>query len=75
MTGLDQRGGAGARFDHSRMPQPFVEALTLQDIKSIESANYGPSAQNQSLRLAASCSFNAASLAKGEFGSIARSRS
>ena len=30
MTGLDQRGRAGAGFDHPRMPQPFVETLALQ---------------------------------------------
>jgi hypothetical protein len=30
MTGLDQRGGAGAGFYHPRVPQPFVETLALQ---------------------------------------------
>jgi hypothetical protein len=30
VAGLDQSGRAGARFDHPRMPQPFVEALTVR---------------------------------------------
>ena len=30
MAGLNQRGSAGAGFDHPRVPQPFVETLALQ---------------------------------------------
>jgi hypothetical protein len=30
MAGLDEHSGAGAGFDHPRMPQPFVETLALQ---------------------------------------------
>jgi hypothetical protein len=30
MTGLDQRGRAGAGFHDPRMPQPFIETLALQ---------------------------------------------
>jgi hypothetical protein len=30
VTGLDQRGRAGAGFDDPRMPQPFIETLALQ---------------------------------------------
>jgi hypothetical protein len=30
MTSLDQSSRAGPGFDHARMPQPFVETLTLQ---------------------------------------------
>jgi len=30
MTCLDQRGGAGAGFDHPRVPQPLIETLTFQ---------------------------------------------
>ena len=30
MACLDQRGGAGAGFDHPRVPQPFIETLSLQ---------------------------------------------
>src|SRR5260221_719906 len=29
MTGFDQRGGAGSGFHDPRMPQPFVEPLTI----------------------------------------------
>src|SRR5580765_8066611 len=63
VAGLDQRGGAGARLYHPRVPQPFIETLAIQ----IASLDY-------SLRLA-SCSFSAASFANGEFGSMGRSRS
>src|ERR1700733_9075475 len=64
MTGLDQRGSAGAGLHHPRMPQPFIETLALQITPLV-----------QSLRPAVSCSLSAASLANGELGSTGRSRS
>jgi len=61
-----KRRGIGARAHHAGMPQPFVDALTV-DI-------FGCSVQDESLPLCSSCCLSAASLAKGEFGSGCRSR-
>ncbi len=53
MAGLDQRGSAGAGFHHPRMPQPFIETLTLQRHLTARTCHC---ASLQSLRPAASCS-------------------
>lgn len=61
-----ERRGIGARAHHSGMPQPFVDALTIEIL--------GCSVQDGSLPLCSSCCLSAASLAKGEFGSGCLSR-
>ena len=60
-----ERSGIGARAHHTGVPQPFVDALTVEIFWS--------GAQDGSLPLS-SCCFSAASLAKGEFGSGCLSR-
>ncbi len=61
-----KRGGIGPCPHHSRMPQPFVDALTFQFL--------GTRAQDGSLLVCSSCCLSAASLANGEFGSGCLSR-
>ena len=74
-------GGAGAGFHDPRMPQKLVEALAIQAFSFDAFSSREPcplrlkTRSRYSLRLPASCSFSAASLAKGELGSAARSRS
>jgi len=86
MAGFDQRSSTAAGFHDPRMPQPLVETLALQmvplkrllfehDLFGKPVPTFPDHALNQSLRLAASCSFSAANLAKGELGSTWRSRS
>ena len=61
-----ERRGIVARAHHTGMPQPFVDALTIEIL--------GCSVQDGSLPLCSSCCLSAASLAKGEFGSGCLSR-
>ena len=78
MAGLDQRGGAGAGLHHPRMPQPFIETLALQATPSERFRDRCPDSAGNRVTCPCgrlSCSFSAASLANGEFGSIGRSRS
>ena len=56
MAVVDERGSGRARAHHARVPQPFVDALAVV-VSSRRSL------------FASSCSFSAASLANGEFGS------
>ena len=81
MAGLDQCRSMGASFDHSRMPQPFIETLPLQGhLKSHQTGHQNNVQPRGTLIVRApahslrpvSCSLSAASFANGEFGSIGR---
>jgi hypothetical protein len=60
------RGGRPGTY-HPRMPQPLIDALTIQFFGDPIHATGAP--QRRSLALVSSCSLSASNLANGEFGS------
>jgi hypothetical protein len=61
ITRFGERSSVTAGTHHARMPEPFIDALTVGGMSR--------GAQGRSLVLCSSCCLRAASLANGEFGS------